>query len=75
LQKLWASVLNSLGFLGETDTQKEMECVLSGNHIQLLNTAVNCLAGIGNELLVEALPEKVSNLRRSTNDALYSFQA
>ena len=37
-----------------------MECVLSGNQIKGLNRAVNCLYRVGNELLIEILPDKVS---------------
>lgn len=37
-----------------------MECVLSGNQIKSLNRAVNCLYRVGNELLIEVLPDKVS---------------
>lgn len=39
-----------------------MECVLSGNQIKSLNRAVNCLYRIGSELLIEVLPDKVSDI-------------
>jgi hypothetical protein len=43
-----------------TETEEEMECVLSGNQIKSLNRAVNCLYRVGSELLIEVLPDKVS---------------
>ncbi len=46
-----------------------MECVFS------LNRVLNCRARVGDELLVEAVPDKVSNPRRSTTDVLHSLQA
>jgi hypothetical protein len=46
-----------------------MECVFS------LNRVLNCLARVGDELLVEAVSDKVSNSRRSTTDVLHSLQA
>ena len=36
-----------------------MECSLTGNQIKAFHRAVSCLAKIGNELLMEALPDKV----------------
>jgi cell cycle checkpoint control protein RAD9A len=51
-----------------------MECVLSGNQIKLLSRAVNCLARVGNELLIEALPDKVSN-HLAIEETTHSFAA
>ncbi|KAH9572689.1 hypothetical protein CY35_02G164900 [Sphagnum magellanicum] len=48
-----------------------MECVLSGNQIKLLSRAVNCLARVGNELLIEALPDKLS--LRTLNSSWSAF--
>ncbi|MCO5592820.1 hypothetical protein L7F22_046823 [Adiantum nelumboides] len=55
-----------------------MECLLAGTQIKAFYRAVTCLARIGNELLIEALPDKfilrTLNLSRSAYLAI-SFKA
>ncbi|EFJ14694.1 hypothetical protein SELMODRAFT_119863 [Selaginella moellendorffii] len=50
-----------------------MECTLSGNAVKGLHRAVACLARVGPELLLEALPDKVT--LRSLNSARSAFVA
>ncbi|KAH7281505.1 hypothetical protein KP509_36G051100 [Ceratopteris richardii] len=48
-----------------------MECLLTGNQIKALQRSINCLARIGNELLIEALPEKL--ILRALNASRSAF--
>ncbi|CAM6093463.1 unnamed protein product [Calypogeia fissa] len=48
-----------------------MECFLSGNQIKCLNRALTCLAKIGNELLIEAVPDKL--ILRTLNSSRSCF--
>ena len=60
----------------DTDTQTHsdffvMEFSLSGNQIKAFHRAVSCLAKIGNELLMEALPDKVKCISLSLSLFLF----
>ncbi|KAI5072501.1 hypothetical protein GOP47_0012607 [Adiantum capillus-veneris] len=50
-----------------------MECLLAGNQIKAFHRAVTCLARIGNELLIEALPEKL--ILRTLNSSRSAYLA
>eukprot|EP00249_Psilotum_nudum_P009684 c22093_g1_i1 orf=64-1500(+) len=50
-----------------------MECVLGGGQIKSFNRAINCLARIGSELLIEGLPEKLT--LRTLNSSRSAFLA
>ncbi|KAH9293078.1 hypothetical protein KI387_041719 [Taxus chinensis] len=50
-----------------------MECVTSGNAIKTLNRAITCLAKIGNELIIECLPDKI--IFRTLNSSRSAFLA